>query len=95
MRQFRNLAQSLTGRSHDPEPPQRRSGTGEIRGGFRLAATQIIRRDIDIPSAAFAAIMYLSETLDWLNPWHQQTASNEEFDDEFHATQEQHIYPQL
>ena len=94
MRQFRHLAQSLTSRAHDAELPQRRRAD-ETRGGFRLAAKQLMYRSVDIPSAAFAAITFLSETLDWLNPWHHTTASNDGFDDDFHATEQEHIYPQL
>jgi hypothetical protein len=54
-----------------------------------------MRRSASIPAAAFAAIAFYSETLDWLNPWHHETADASGPDEEFHATGQQHIYPHL
>jgi len=49
-----------------------------------LAASQIARRVLPIPDAAFAAIAFLSGTLDWLNPFHHDMAATDAIDEEFH-----------
>jgi len=91
-RQFRQLAQSLTPREGPaPQPSQRRRRTEETRGGFNLAARQIMRRAVRLPAAAFAAVAYPSDTLDWLNLWHQA----DQLHDEFEPAQPQHLYPHL
>lgn len=60
-----------------------------------MAAGKIMRRAVRLPSAAYAAVAFLSDTLDWLNPWHgHDTASTNEIDDDFRQTQQHHIYPQ-
>jgi hypothetical protein len=85
--QFRQLAQSLTHRAHEPQATQRR--TEETREGFSLAATEIIRRIAPLPEAAYAAAgKFLSEMLDWLNPSHHDTAGASELDEDVsHAEQ--------
>jgi hypothetical protein len=94
-RQFRQLAQSLTCREPAPEPTQRRRRTEEITGGFILAARQIMRRSESIPSAAFAAVAFLSETLDWLNPFHFDAVGGSELDDDCHCVESNHLFPHL
>ena len=86
---FRQLAQSLTPcAAPAPQPTQRRRRTEEeTRGGFKLAARQIMHRAARLPAAAYAAVAFLSDTLDWLNPWHNETASSDELQEDFHATQ--------
>jgi hypothetical protein len=77
--EFHRIAQSLTHRAHEPRPAQRRRE--EKGGGFSLAATEIIRRIVPLPEAAYAAaVTFLSDTLDWLNPWHHDTASTGDLD---------------
>ena len=92
---FRQLAQSLTPcAAPAPQPTQRRRRTEEeTRGGFKLAARQIMHRAARLPAAAYAAVAFLSDTLDWLNPWHNETASADELHEDFNATEPQHIYP--
>ena len=94
-RQFREVVNTLTRHDHAPKPIRRRRRTEETTGGFILAAKQIMRRSVGVPDAAFAAIAFLSETLDWLNPWHNEAISFSELGDDFHATEQQHIYPHL
>ena len=91
--QFRRLAQSLTPReAPTPQPAQRRRRTEETRGGFKLAAQQIMRRAVRrLPAAAYAAVDYLSDTLDWLNLWQEA----DQLDDDFEPSQPQHLYPHL
>jgi len=92
---FRQIAQFLTPcAAPAPQPTQRRRRTEEeTRGGFKLAARQIMHRAARLPAAAYAAVAFLSDTLDWLNPWHNETASADELHDDFNATEPQHIYP--
>ncbi len=54
-----------------------------------------MRRSVGVPQAAFAAIAFLSETLDWLNPWHNEALNFNGLDEEFHVTEQHHIYPHL
>jgi hypothetical protein len=90
--QFRRLAQFLTPREAPaPKPLQRRRRTEETGGGFKLAARQIMRRAVRLPAAAYAAVAYLSDTLDWLNLWHQA----DQLHDDFEPSQPQHLYPHL
>jgi hypothetical protein len=66
--QFRQLAQSLTPREAPaPQPTKRRRRTEETRGGFMLAARQIMRRTVRLPAAAYAAVSYLADALEWFN----------------------------
>jgi hypothetical protein len=53
-----------------------------------------VRRAVRIPAAAFATTSFLSDTLDWLNPWHNNVAS-QDIDDGFEQVPQEHIYPQL
>ncbi len=95
MRQFRELARTLT-RAHDVPQPRRR-GTGETREGFMLAARKLFRRSARIPSAAYAKPPLLWNTLDWLNPWQKQRAvTGHELDAACEAVHpEQDLYPHL
>jgi len=95
VRQFREVVNALTRPDHAPQPTQRRKRTEKTTGGFILAARQIMRRSIRVPEAAFAAVAFLSETLDCLNPWHHETMNVGGPDEDFHATEQHHIYPHL
>jgi hypothetical protein len=79
--QFRQFASALTRRAPEPEEEKR---SGDARGGFRVAAAEFARRAVLIPEAAYAAIAFLSDTLDWLNPFHYGAACNDAFDEEIH-----------
>jgi len=81
--QFRQVASALT--RHATEPTEERR-TGDTRGGFRAAAAEFARRAVSIPDAAHAAIAFLSDTLDWLNPFHHNTATNDGVDAEIHSS---------
>jgi len=56
---------------------------------------KIMRRTVRLPAAAYVAAAFLSDTLDWLNPWHHETASTSEFAEDFHATEPTHLFPHL
>jgi hypothetical protein len=94
-RQFREVVNALTRRNPEPHPTQRRRRTEETTGGFILAAQQIMRRSVSLPQAAFAAVVFLTETLDWLNPWHHESINAGALDEELSATEQHHIYPHL
>src|SRR5664279_1180109 len=84
-RQFREMVKAITNKTPAPEPTQprrRREDTG--RAAFRMAAGKIMRRAVRIPAAAYAAATYLWDTLDWLNPWQNDTASTSELGEDFH-----------
>jgi hypothetical protein len=91
-RQFRELVQALTHRSPGPPPVQRRRRTEDTgRAAFRMAAAKIMRREARVPAAAYAAIAFLSETLDWLNPWHHPVGTNEVHEDVQNTDQHDHL----
>jgi hypothetical protein len=92
--QFRQLAQSLTP-PPAPLPTQRRRRTEDTgRAAFQTAARSIVRRTVRIPAAAYRAIAFLSETLDWLNPWHSVDAAAE-LNGGVEPPPQQHLYPHL
>ena len=87
-RQFREVMRSLSWRA--PQPKPRRKRPEETRGAFRPAARQmILRPTIRIPAAAYRAVAFVSETLDWLNPWHHE---EQEFEQEA-STPTNHLSP--
>ena len=53
---------------------RRREGRGD---GFRAAARAVLRRAIDLP-AIDAAVVFLADTLDWLNLWHHDAGALDE-----------------
>jgi len=61
------VARAIT--RHDPVPvkPRRRR---EGRGRTFRRATAITRRAAWLPEEAHAAAVFLADTLDWLNLWH-------------------------
>jgi hypothetical protein len=94
-RQFREVVNALTRHVPTPELKQRRKRTEETTGGFILTATQIMRRSVGVPEAAFTAIAFLSDTLDWLNPWHYEVMSASGLDDDLISTEPNHLFPRL
>jgi hypothetical protein len=63
---FRRASRELARRVTTPAPKPRRRRRDETRGAFRAAGTMILRQ-----IAALPAVMFLADTLDWLNLWHQ------------------------
>lgn len=61
--------------------------TEGTRGGFRGAAAEFAHRAVFLPEAAHAAIAFLSDTLDWLNPFHHGAAFNDGIDEEVHPSE--------
>ncbi len=85
-RQFRRVASALTRHVPEPHPAQGKRTEG-TRGGFRLAAAEFAHRAVSLPEAAYATIAFLSDTLDWLNPFHHGTACSDGIDEEIHASE--------
>lgn len=57
-------------------------------GGFRRAAAEFAHRAVFLPeAAAHAAIAFLSDTLDWLNPLHHGAAFDDGIDEEIHVSE--------
>ena len=84
-RQFREMVKAITDKPRPREPTQPRRRTEDTgRAAFRMAARKIMRRAVRIPAAAYAAATYLWDTLDWLNPWQNDTASTSELAEDFH-----------
>jgi hypothetical protein len=77
-------------RALQPTPRRRRS---EDTGRTFRAATKIVRRAVELPAAAAAAV-FLSDTLDWLNLWHGNEAAGDELADDRHAGPN-HLSPHL
>jgi hypothetical protein len=85
----------LTHRAPAPKPTQRTRRTGETGSGFRLFARKITRRTARLPAAAYGAVAFLSDTLDWLNPWHNEMTSTGELNEDLHYTETNHLFPHL
>ncbi len=89
MQQFKEVVSAITGHAPEPEPAPRRKRKEEgAGGGFSLAATLILRRIDPLPSPVYAAIAFLSDTLDWMNPWHSDASNDNLMDDEVHYTEQ-------
>jgi len=88
MRQFRNVALSLTGRAREEERIERHR-TEQTGGGMRPTIT------VRIPLEALAHVPYLSETLDCLNPFYGGLDSIFEYDEEFQYAGQDHLFPDL
>jgi hypothetical protein len=86
------IAGELVRRVHHALPPRRRRS--EDTGRAFRAATKIMRRVVELPAAAYAAAVFLSETLDWLNLWHDNEAAGDELDDDCHDGTN-HLSPHL
>lgn len=84
----------LTGKAAAPPPaPRRRHTTGDTGGAFRMAARKTLRRAIRLPAAAYEAAVFLSHTLDSLNPWHDH--SSDQLNEDFHVTESNDLFPHL
>ena len=56
----------------------------------------IMGHRIKLPAAAYDAVAYISQTLDWLNPWHHDTDHSNELDGDFHHQETtNHFSPHL
>jgi hypothetical protein len=76
----------------DPKPRRR----GETGGIFRTAATAIMRRAVCFPPEAYAAATaFLSDTLDWMNPYWQDDADPGEPESGFDCPPPNHLSPRL
>jgi hypothetical protein len=89
-KQFRDLARMLTKPADAPEPKARRRRTGDA-AEFRKASEKILARAERLPAAAYAAVTFLSDTLDWLNPWHSEPDCTDEIEADFQQTQQDHF----
>lgn len=67
--QFRKLARSLTtSQAPAPQPTKRRRRTEDTgQAVFRMAAKKIMRRTVRLPAAAYAAVSYLADALEWFD----------------------------
>ena len=93
-REFRELVKALTCETPAPVPQRRRRTTDDTGRAFIAAARNIMRRAVMLPAAAYAAACFLSDTLDWLNPWHHEIAT--ELDENFQQPPPQpYLYPHL
>jgi hypothetical protein len=81
-RQFREMVKAITDTHPAPHPIQRRRRREDTGRAFRMTARKIVRRAARIPAAATAAVAYLWDTLDWLNPWHHDASSTDELGDD-------------
>lgn len=70
----------------------KRKRRGEIGSAFRMAARKLVRRALGIPAAAYhRAALYLADTLDWLNLWHD---NGENLTEDTQTGPRDHLYPQ-
>jgi hypothetical protein len=87
-RQFRKVASSLTGRAHEAEHIKRQR-TEQTGGGIRPSIS------VSLPLAAIAVVTYLSETLDFLNPFYEGMDNIFEHDEDFHISEQNQLFPDL
>jgi hypothetical protein len=94
-RQFRAAVNAITHESPAPQLVQRRRGSEDTGRAFRMAARKAMRRAARLPAEAYAsATAYLSDTLDWLNPWNNDAASGSELAEDYdQQPPAQHLYP--
>jgi hypothetical protein len=59
---------AITGNAPAPQPKKRRRTEETGRAAFKMAAKRIMRRAVTVPVIA-DAVEFLSDTLDWLNPY--------------------------
>jgi hypothetical protein len=71
-------------------PKPRRRRRGDARGTFRAAAKMTIRHAVELVAVVRAG-SFLSDTLDWLNLWDNNTQAN----DGLHYSGESHLSPRL
>lgn len=65
---FRAAMKALTKPEDSPKPRSKRRRSGEGVQGFSAAANNLLGRAV-IPEPVARAILYLADTLDWLNMW--------------------------
>lgn len=80
---FREVKKALTGKAPAPKPAQRRRRGEETRSAFRLAFQKIMRR-IRPPATPPppAESLWLADTMDWMQLWHEEPNSGPEAYDE-------------
>jgi len=67
---FRAVKNALT-RNLGLAPEVKRKRREDAGRAFRMSARKLLRRALRIPAEAYdRATTYLSDTLDWLNQWH-------------------------
>ena len=90
---FREAIKLLAEKASAPEPKPRRKRTGEVTGrAFRMTANKVMHRAARLPAEAYAtATAYLTDTLDWINPWHQHGHDH----DDLRPAPDDHLYPHL
>ena len=86
---FRELKIALT-RREEPAPEVKRERRDRTTRAFHMAAGKLVRRKIRLPEAAYATLAFVSETLDWLNPWHHAAGASE-FQDDLQRDPEDHL----
>jgi hypothetical protein len=90
---FRTAVRAITRRDEDEPQPRRRSG--ETGKAFAMAARATLRRAVGLPAQAYAgATAFLSETLDWLNLWHNDADAAAELNDGAEP-QQNFLFPHL
>jgi len=72
---FRVAMKALTKPEDSPKPTSKRRRSGEGAGGFSVAADHLLRRAV-VPGPVARAILYLADTLDWLNMWDDNNHSD-------------------
>jgi hypothetical protein len=85
---------AVTGRDTDPTPKKsgrRRSGDGSARQHFVRAAKRLTRLHVRPVSAAASALLWLADSLDWLDLWQHNTV----LDDQPQDTPNNHLSPRL
>jgi hypothetical protein len=82
-------ARNLVQREPAASKPRRRR-RGDARGTFRAAAKMTLRQAVELVAVVRAG-SFLSDTLDWLNLWENNTQTN----DGLHYSGESHLSPRL
>jgi hypothetical protein len=91
---FREAAGILTRHESDELKPETRRGRGETDRGFHMAAKTTLQRAVRMPADAYsAATAFLADARDWLNLWHDDTASIDDPNSGCHHPYTNHLHP--
>lgn len=91
-RLFREAIQAMTGRAAEPAPAPRRRRGGGTGKAFALAAKTLATRGARMPAEVYrVATVWLSDTLDWLRLWDDNSVSDAL--DEDYNTKQDHSSP--